>query len=118
MANEARAFRRKFPSDVVSSRYARARLARAEAVAALPAAAFNSLRALAGRVAEWRRDARTRRELAALSDRELADIGLARSDLRRRDFSGLARHRAEPHPSARAAAAEPANGNDARSQAA
>ncbi len=121
MAAEPRTFRHELRSDaplVVPSRYARARLARAETIAGAVAAVFNCLRALAVRVAEWRRDARARRELAALSDRDLADMGLTRSDLHRKDLSAPGRERAEPRASAPVTAIEPANRSDAKPQAA
>jgi uncharacterized protein YjiS (DUF1127 family) len=40
-----------------------------------------SLRILAGKLHEWRRYRICRRELAQLSDRELHDIGLSRSEI-------------------------------------
>jgi uncharacterized protein YjiS (DUF1127 family) len=40
-----------------------------------------SLRTLAGKLHEWRRYRACRRELAQLSDRELHDIGLNRSEI-------------------------------------
>ena len=41
----------------------------------------NRLAALAGRIAAWNDARGTRRALSALSDRELDDIGLIRSDI-------------------------------------
>lgn len=40
-----------------------------------------SLKILAEKLNEWRRYRLSRRELAQLSDRELADIGLSRSEI-------------------------------------
>ncbi len=40
-----------------------------------------SLKALAGKLHEWRRYRACRRELAQFSDRELHDIGLSRSEI-------------------------------------
>ena len=40
-----------------------------------------SLKALASKLHEWRRYRNCRRELAQLSDRELHDIGLNRSEI-------------------------------------
>src|SRR3546814_12852951 len=42
-------------------------------------------------VANYIRNERVRSELAAMTERELADIGLSRSDLYRRDLSSLRR---------------------------
>jgi uncharacterized protein YjiS (DUF1127 family) len=110
MAAEPRTIRHEFRSDAAidaASLYARARQARSEAIAAAVITVFDRLRALAGRIARRRRDARARRELAALSDRSLADIGLNRLDVHRRDLSAVARERTRP-----------ANRNDAEPRAA
>jgi uncharacterized protein YjiS (DUF1127 family) len=48
-------------------------------------------------VARWR-DAAARAELASLTDRELADIGLSRSDIHRRDLGEIAREAAPAVP--------------------
>jgi uncharacterized protein YjiS (DUF1127 family) len=99
MAVEPRTIRHEFRSDApidAASLYARARQARAEAIAAAVAAVFDGLRALAGRVARRRQNARARRELAARADRGLADIGLTRLDVHRKDLSALARERTRP----------------------
>ncbi len=62
-----------------------ARQVRAEATAALIAAAFRGmvhpLRALPARWSRWRRQRRTGRALARCSDRILADVGIERKDI-------------------------------------
>jgi uncharacterized protein YjiS (DUF1127 family) len=86
----------------------RARLARAEMFADLFIAVGRMVRALAGRaVARWR-DAGARAELAAMTDRELADIGLTRGDIHRKNLGEIARET----PVRAAPTAVPANRND------
>jgi uncharacterized protein YjiS (DUF1127 family) len=73
-----------------------ATMARAEAFADFFIAAGRLVRAAAGwAIARWR-DAGVRAELESLTDRELADIGLRRCDVRRRDLGELAREWAAP----------------------
>jgi len=82
-----------------------AALARAELVVDACLAAGRRVRAAVDwALARWR-DAAARAELASLSDRELADIGLSRSDIHRRDLGGLAREAAPAVPA-------PANRNE------
>jgi uncharacterized protein YjiS (DUF1127 family) len=89
----------------------KAQMARAEMAADLVIAAGRALRALVGRVLARRREAIARAELLAMSDRELADIGLNRGDVRRKNLGELAREASAP-------AAAPANRNEAPRRAA
>jgi len=73
-------------------------LARADVVVDIWLAVARRLRAVARWVAARWRDAAARAELASLSDRELADIGLSRSDIYRSDLGALAREAAPAAP--------------------
>ena len=94
MAAEHRTHRDQLESRMLLSpidRYLRARIARSEAIAKAIIAAGRGVRALARRALERSRDDRARCELIKLTNRELADIGLSRSDLYRGDLSKLGR---------------------------
>jgi uncharacterized protein YjiS (DUF1127 family) len=81
-----------------------------EGVHATAGAIGRAFRSLTAGLTNRLREANARRELANLTDRELADIGLNRSDVYRKDLYALGRERAE---SARRAETktEPANEN-------
>lgn len=100
------------PNDLVI----RANAERAEFIASLITGGIafvrRTFRRVATRIETWLENDRVRRELAGLSDRELADIGLSKSDLARRDLAELAEERRA------AAAPAPANQNRQNGRAA
>ena len=97
----------------------RARAARAEAIADAVIAAARAVGKLVGRALVWYREDAARQELLAMTDRELADIGLSRADLHRKDLFEIARERElPPRAVASVAPAAAANENDAPRHAA
>jgi uncharacterized protein YjiS (DUF1127 family) len=101
MAVESQTIHRALTERVLTARERgeiEAALARAEQVIDTCLAVAGWVRGIVDWAAARWRDAGMRAELASLTDRDLADIGLSRSDLYRRDLSGLSREAAPAAP--------------------